>query len=95
MAGLAESSLRNLRSPGNPFAGFFGMHRALNKGPYRGFARDPELQLRWFTDTAVAVRQRAIAEGDEDFGRPAPRTRRLPAIPGRRHGAPRRVTLLR
>ena len=68
MAGLAESGLRNLNTPGNPFAGFFSMHRSLGKGDYRGFPGDPELQLRWFSDTAVAVRQRAIAEGDEDFG---------------------------
>jgi hypothetical protein len=68
MAGLAESGLRNLNTPGNPFAGFFSMHRSLGKGDYRGFPGDPEIQLRWFTDTAVAVRQRAIAEGDEDFG---------------------------
>jgi hypothetical protein len=68
MAGLAESGLRNLRKPGNPFAGFFSMHNALNKGDYRGFKRDPELQLRWFLDTAVIVRQREIAEGDQDYG---------------------------
>jgi hypothetical protein len=41
---------------------------ALNAGPYRGFPQDPELQLRWFTDTAAVVRQRRMAEGDEDFG---------------------------
>jgi hypothetical protein len=69
MAGLAESGLRNLNTRGNRFAGFFGMHLSLDKGPYRGFPRNPELQLRWFADTAVAVRQREIAEGDEDFGR--------------------------
>jgi hypothetical protein len=68
MAGLAESGLRNLRHPGGSFFGFFGMHRSLNAGPYRGFPKDPELQLRWFTDTAVLVRQRRMAEGDEDFG---------------------------
>jgi hypothetical protein len=67
MAGLAESGLRNLRHPGGSFFGFFGMHRSLNAGTYRGFPRDPDLQLRWFTDTAVAVRQREIAEGDQDF----------------------------
>jgi hypothetical protein len=67
MAGLAESGLRNLRHPGGSFFGFFGMHRSLNAGTYRGFPREPDLQLRWFTDTAVAVRQREIAEGDEDF----------------------------
>lgn len=69
MAGLAESGLRNLRSPGGDFFGFFGMHRTLNSGPYRGFPRDPELQLRWFTDSAVRVRQHAIANGDESFGK--------------------------
>jgi hypothetical protein len=68
MAGLAESGLRNLRHSGGSFFGFFGMHRSLNAGPYRGFPKDPELQLRWFTDTAVLVRQRKMAEGDEDFG---------------------------
>ena len=68
MAGLAESGLRNLNTRGNPFAGFFSMHRALNEGRYRGFPDEPRLQLRWFLDTAVAVRQREIAEGDADFG---------------------------
>src|SRR5215207_5764507 len=68
MAGLAESGLQNLRHPGGSFFGFFGMHRSLNTGPYRGFPKNPDLQLRWFADTAVAVRQREIAEGDEDFG---------------------------
>jgi hypothetical protein len=67
MAALAESGLRNLNKRGNPFAGFFSMHRSLNKGPYRGFAKNPELQLRWFLDTAVIVRQREIAEGDEEY----------------------------
>jgi hypothetical protein len=68
MAGLAESGLRNLHTKGNPFSGFFSMHRSLDAGPYRGFRKDPELQLRWFTDTAIAVRQRKVAQGDEEFG---------------------------
>jgi hypothetical protein len=67
MAALAESGMRNLNMKGNPFAGFFSMHRSLNKGPYRGFVRTPELQLLWFLDTAVLVRQREIAEGEEDY----------------------------
>ena len=67
MAALAESGLRNLNRRGNPFAGFFSMHRSLNKGPYRGFAQNPDLQLRWFLDTAVIVRQREIAEGAEEY----------------------------
>ena len=68
MAALAESGLRNLNTKGNPFAGFFSMHRSLNKGDYRGFPRNPELQLLWFLDTAVIVRQREIAEGAEEYG---------------------------
>jgi hypothetical protein len=67
MAALAESGLRNLNTRGNPFAGFFSMHRSIGKGRYRGFPRKPELQLLWFLDTAVQVRQREIAEGDEDY----------------------------
>jgi hypothetical protein len=68
MAGLAESGLRNLHQKGNPFAGFFSMHRSLNKTPYKGFRKNPDLQLRWFLDTAVIVRQRKLAEGDEEYG---------------------------
>jgi hypothetical protein len=68
MAGLAESGLRNLHTKGNPFAGFFSMHKSLNKGAYRGFKRNPEQQLNWFLDTAVIVRQREIAEGEADYG---------------------------
>jgi hypothetical protein len=67
MAALAESGLRNLNRRGSPFAGFFGMHRTLNKGDYRGFPRNPQVQLDWFLDTAVIVRQREIANGAEDY----------------------------
>lgn len=68
IAGLAESGLRNRNERGNPFAGFFSMHRSLSTGRYRGFPRNPELQLLWFLDTAVVVRQREIAEGTDDYG---------------------------
>ena len=64
MAGLAESGLRNLR--GVSYAGFFGMHRSLNTGEYRGFKRNPQLQLDWFLDSAGLVRQRRVAEGRPD-----------------------------
>jgi hypothetical protein len=64
MAAIAESGLRNLR--GGSYHGFFGMHESLNSGDYRGFPRRPELQVRWFLDTAVAVRQRRVAEGGPD-----------------------------
>jgi hypothetical protein len=68
IAALAESGMRNLNRRGNPFAGFFSMHRSISEGPYLGFPRKPELQLLWFLDTAVYVRMREIAEGDEDYG---------------------------
>jgi len=64
MAALTESGLQNLR--GASFAGYFGMSRTLNRGDYRGFPRSPDLQARWFTDTAMLVRQRRVAEGRPD-----------------------------
>ena len=70
---------RATRSPGSS-----RMHRSLNKGDYRGFPRNPELQLLWFLDTAVIVRQREIAEGAEDYGTAVGRLRAL----DRRRGAP-------
>ena len=67
MAGLAESGLRNLR--GDSYHGFFGMHDSLNAGEYRGFPRRPELQVKWFIDTARVVRRRRVAEGRPDPAR--------------------------
>ena len=64
MAAIAESGLRNLK--GTAYAGFFGMTLSLNTGEYRGFRRNPDLQLRWFTATAALVRQRRVAEGRPD-----------------------------
>jgi hypothetical protein len=64
MAALAESGLRNLR--GDSYHGFFGMHDSLNSGDYRGFPRNPELQVKWFIDTAMSVRQRRVAQLEPD-----------------------------
>lgn len=64
MAGLAESGLRNLS--GTSYMGFFGMSPALNTGEYRGFPRNPDLQVNWFRDTAALVRQRRVAESRPD-----------------------------
>ena len=64
MAAIAESGLRNLS--GSSYAGYFGMHESLNTGDYRGFRRNPDLQLRWFLDTAALVRQRRVAVGRPD-----------------------------
>jgi hypothetical protein len=87
MAAIAESGLRNLR--GDSYHGFFGMHKSLNAGEYRGYPRNPQLQVKWFLDTASSVRQRRVAETRPDpaadpdsFGewiadveRPAPQNR--------------------
>ena len=64
MAAIAESGLRNLS--GSSYAGYFGMHESLNTGDYRGFRRNPDLQLRWVLDTAALVRQRRVAVGRPD-----------------------------
>jgi hypothetical protein len=64
MAALAESGLRNLH--GGSYHGFFGMHDSLNSGEYRGFPRNPELQMEWFVDTAALVRQRRVAGLETD-----------------------------
>ena len=64
MAAIAESGLRNLR--GESYHGFFGMHESLNAGEYRGFPRNPQLQVKWFLDSASSVRQRRVAEGRPD-----------------------------
>jgi hypothetical protein len=87
MAAIAESGLRNLR--GESYHGFFGMHESLNSGEYRGYPHRPDLQMKWFIDTASRVRQRLVAETRPDpaadpgsFGqwiadveRPAPKNR--------------------
>src|SRR5215204_4708918 len=64
MAAIAESGLRNLH--GDTYQGFFGMHESLNAGEYRGFPRNPQLQVNWFLDTASSVRQRIVAETKPD-----------------------------
>ena len=75
MAAIAESGLRNLE--GDSYQGFFGMHESLNAGDYRGFPRNPDLQVKWFLDTAGLVRQRRVAEG-----RATPRRTRRPTAAG-------------
>lgn len=67
MAALVESGLRNLPDSGSGYAGFFQMSTEyLGRGAYAGFETRPELQLRWFTDTAADVRQRRLAAGRPD-----------------------------
>jgi hypothetical protein len=70
MAALVESSLQNLPA-GTPGAGdsvgYFQMRTSIwDSGAYAGFATQPDLQLRWFTDTAAQVRAARIARGAPD-----------------------------
>jgi hypothetical protein len=69
MAAIAETGVANVRSPDRRYVGYFQMDvQGWNRGSYRGYPRNPELQLRWFTDHAVLVRQRRVADGDSGFG---------------------------
>jgi hypothetical protein len=64
MAGLVESSLRNLGGGDADSVGFFQMRVGIwNNGEYAGYPDKAELQLKWFLDQAVAVKQQRIAGG--------------------------------
>ncbi len=70
MAALESSGLRNVKSGDGDSVGFFQMRTGIwNRGPYAGFPDHPELQLKWFVDQALAVKQRAVAAGDASFGK--------------------------
>jgi hypothetical protein len=63
MAGLLESGLKNINF-GDGTTGFFGMRLAIwNQGAYAGYPDNPELQVRWFLDQAIAVKEQRIAAG--------------------------------
>jgi cell wall-associated NlpC family hydrolase len=64
MAGLVESGLRNLNYGDADSVGFFQMRLSIwNKGDYAGYPDKAELQLKWFLDKAVAVKQQRVAAG--------------------------------
>jgi hypothetical protein len=67
MGALVESSLANRTLPDVDAAGFFQMRISVwNSGPYAGFPEDPEIQLQWFVDQALAARRKRIAAGAPD-----------------------------
>lgn len=69
MAALVESGLRNLPYGDRDSVGFFQMRQGIwDRGPYAGYLARPELQLRWFADHAIAVREARRAAGDATFG---------------------------
>ena len=70
MASLVESGVKNLNHGDADSVGFFQMRVGIwNKGEYAGFPEKPELQAKWFIDTALDVKRNAIAKGDADFGK--------------------------
>ena len=70
MASLVESRLQNLKGGDADSAGFFQMRVSIwDQGEYKGYRQDPRLQAKWFIDTALEVKQNAIAAGDTNFGK--------------------------
>ncbi len=68
MASLVESGLHNVQGGDRDSVGFFQMRTGIwDEGPYRGFQERPELQLKWFIDHALAVKQERLAHGDRAF----------------------------
>jgi len=69
MAALVESGLRNLPYGDRDSVGFFQMRQSIwDRGAYAGYLARPELQLRWFADHAIAVREARRAAGDATYG---------------------------
>jgi cell wall-associated NlpC family hydrolase len=70
MAALVESGVKNLSYGHADSVGFFQMRVSyFNQGAYAGYPERPELQAKWFIDTALAVKKKRIAAGDVDFGK--------------------------
>lgn len=70
MAALVESGVKNLNYGDADSVGFFQMRVGIwDQGDYKGFATKPELQAKWFIDTALGVKRKAISRGDADFGK--------------------------
>jgi cell wall-associated NlpC family hydrolase len=73
MAGLVESGLRNLNHGDRDSLGFFQMRKGIwDQGAYQGYAQNPELQMKWFIDTALkADRGANLGEWVANIERPA------------------------
>ena len=72
MASLVESGLRNRKVGSRGQAdsvGFFQMRTSIwNNGEYKGYPSKPELQLKWFIDSATAVKMQRYARRAGDLG---------------------------
>jgi hypothetical protein len=68
MAALVESGLHNIQGGDRDSIGFFQMRAGIwDSGAYAGFPHNPNLQLKWFLDQAVAVKNQAL-KTDPGFG---------------------------
>ena len=64
MAALVESGVKNLNFGDADSVGFFQMRVGIwNQGEYEGFPEKPELQAKWFLDTAEEVKEQRISRG--------------------------------
>jgi len=71
MAALTESGLHNLSYGDRDSVGFFQMRLGIwNNGLYAGYPNDPELQMKWFIDHALAARadDPGLADNPETWG---------------------------
>lgn len=69
MAALVESGLRNIPYGDADSVGFFQMRLSIwDHGEYAGYLARPDLQLRWFVDHAVALRDARRKAGAATFG---------------------------
>jgi NlpC/P60 family len=71
MAALTESGLRNLTYGDRDSVGFFQMRLGIwNEGAYAGYSDRPDLQIQWFIDHALAVRNEdpAVARSPGTWG---------------------------
>jgi hypothetical protein len=69
MGALVESGLTNLSFGDADAVGYFQMRLGIwNQGAYAGYATNPELQLKWFIDQAIAVNAQRIAAGLPAYG---------------------------
>jgi hypothetical protein len=67
MGALVASGLNNLPFGEADEVGYFQMRVSIwNQGAYAGFPDHPVLQLQWFIDLAVKVRQGDLAQGRPD-----------------------------
>jgi hypothetical protein len=69
MAALVRSNLLDESLDRSGRAGYFQMLNSLwESGPYAGYRNDPGVQIDWFTNQLVGVRDRAIFLGTRRFG---------------------------